>query len=263
MRHQLSAQSALSTRQRIHQFVPIPFATHRSFSANCFLAKNSLDFTVPIGIPSMPETSSSVYPSIAASSSTNRNFSGNSSIARSNRSWNSLDTANSSTVGPEDLCSGASHWVSRFSLRFAERQRSSAIRNAIRSSHPRNRAGSRSRSKFRYSFSKASCSTSSASAAFRKTPYATRNANGPHSASRSSNSPCERQLSLSRSDGPTSTLPAWVRTSSRILNLRSTKLDVTTPVSVHSQPTVPQPFLPPLSKVKTSVLFSPTSVLPT
>ena len=43
-------------------------------------------------------------------------------------------------------------------------------------------------SKFRYAFSSASCATSSASAACRKTPYATRNASGPHSASRSSNS---------------------------------------------------------------------------
>src|SRR5258708_38900192 len=79
----------------------------------------------------------------------------------------------------------------------------------------------------------------------------------------SSNSPCERQLSLSRSDGPTSPLPAWVRTSSRILNLRYTKLDVTTRVSVQSQPTVAQPFLPALSEVERAVLFSANSVLRT
>src|SRR6202040_1574605 len=96
VRRKLSAQRPFSSRQCLHQFFLISFATHRSFSANCFRAKNSLDLTVPIGTPSIPETSSNVYPSIAARSSTNRNFSGNSSIAFSSRAWNSFDTANSS-----------------------------------------------------------------------------------------------------------------------------------------------------------------------
>ena len=62
MRRKLYVHRALSTRQRINHLFLTPLAAHRSFSANCFLAKNSLDFTVPIGMPNISETSSSVYP---------------------------------------------------------------------------------------------------------------------------------------------------------------------------------------------------------
>src|SRR6202008_4060469 len=50
----------LSRRQGVQNSFLRLLAVHRSFSARCFLAKNSLDFTVPIGMPSMPDTSSSV-----------------------------------------------------------------------------------------------------------------------------------------------------------------------------------------------------------
>jgi len=47
-------------RKRLQYFFLALFAIHRSFSANCFRAKNSRDFTVPTGTLSIAETSSSV-----------------------------------------------------------------------------------------------------------------------------------------------------------------------------------------------------------
>ena len=48
--------------KRLQDLSLMLFALHRSFSANCFLARNNLDFTVPVGTPNIPATSSSVYP---------------------------------------------------------------------------------------------------------------------------------------------------------------------------------------------------------
>src|SRR6266852_308483 len=60
------------------QCFSIVLTWHCNFSANCFRAKNNLDFTVPTGRLSRAATSSSVWPSITARRSTRRNFSGNS-----------------------------------------------------------------------------------------------------------------------------------------------------------------------------------------
>src|SRR5438552_3328009 len=101
-------------------------------------------------MPSIPAISSIVWPSMAASKRTRRNFSGNSARALSRRACNSLEAARSSAVLVGGWCSGCDQTVSRRSRRFPERKRSSAKRNAIRTSHARNRVRSRKRSNRRY-----------------------------------------------------------------------------------------------------------------
>jgi len=82
----------------------------------------------------MAAISSIVWPSMAASKRTRRNFSGNSASAVSRCAWNSFETARSSAVAARGWCSGCDQSVSRCSRRFPERKRSSARRNAIRTS---------------------------------------------------------------------------------------------------------------------------------
>src|SRR5258706_360923 len=72
---------------------------------------------------------------MAASIRTKRNFSGNSARAFSRCAWNSLEAARSSAVAAGGWRSGCDQSVSRSSRRFPERKRSSARRNAIRTSH--------------------------------------------------------------------------------------------------------------------------------
>src|SRR5437667_104618 len=111
-------------------------------------------------MPSIPAISSIVWPSMAASKRTRRNFSGNSARALSRCACNSLEAARSSAVLVGGWCSGCDQTVSRRSRRFPERKRSSAKRNAIRTSHARNRVRSRKRSNRRFAQSKSSRSDS-------------------------------------------------------------------------------------------------------
>jgi len=60
VRGNLDGKAGFAGRQRIADFLSTLLAVHRNFSASCFLAKNNLDFTVPMGMPSIPATSSSV-----------------------------------------------------------------------------------------------------------------------------------------------------------------------------------------------------------
>ena len=205
-----------AARRRLDQRLFVFVANHCNFSANFFLPTNSRDFTVPTGNRSIAATSSNVWPSIAASSSTSRNFSGNPSIAASKCAWNSLEAASSSAFGGTSRRAGCDHSVSRNSRRFVERARSSASRNTIRTSHPRNRSGSRNPSNRLYARNSASCAMSSASASFRMTPRATRYASGPHSASRASNSRRLAACAASSFHSDSAARIGWIRTSSCI-----------------------------------------------
>ncbi len=60
MRGNLWDKTGFIGRQRIANFLSALLAVHFNFSASCFLAKNNLDFTVPMGMPSISATSSSV-----------------------------------------------------------------------------------------------------------------------------------------------------------------------------------------------------------
>src|SRR6267142_1514529 len=192
------------------------FTWHRNFSANCFRATKIRDFTVPAGMPSRLAISSMVWPSMAASKSTRRSFSGNSARARSRCAWNSFEAARSSAVAAGGWCAGCDQSTSRCSRRFAERKRSSARRNEMRTSQARKRLRSRRRSKLRYARRSASWATSSASAVLRRTPRATRYASGPHSARRASNSRVASAWAASRADSFPSVPLGWIRTSSCI-----------------------------------------------
>src|SRR5258707_5707883 len=94
-------------------------------------------------MPSKAAISSMVWPSIAASKRTRRNFSGKSARALSRCAWNSLEAARSSAVAERGWRSGCDQSVSRNSRRFPERKRSSARRNAIRTSQARKQLRSR------------------------------------------------------------------------------------------------------------------------
>jgi len=115
------------------------------------------------------------------------------------------------------------HSVSRTSRRFEDRVRSIASRNAMRTSHARNRPRSRNRSNRRYARRSASCATSSASALLRRTPRATRYASGPHSLRRSSNSRRRAVWAASFANSFSAVRPGWIRTSSCIGSLMRAK----------------------------------------
>ena len=54
------AQKLLTGSEGLEHLLLALSAIHRNFSASCFLAKNNLDFTVPMGTAKISETSASV-----------------------------------------------------------------------------------------------------------------------------------------------------------------------------------------------------------
>jgi len=55
-----AAQKLLTGSEGLDHLLLALSAIHRNFSASCFLAKNNLDFTVPMGTAKISETSASV-----------------------------------------------------------------------------------------------------------------------------------------------------------------------------------------------------------